>query len=167
MSRASAFLAMAFGVVLALAEIARNWGNWQWWPFWLVDFIAAALLLGGAALVLRKNSCGTTVLCGAWGFTTAMFYMSFWSHIEHYQRSCRWQSCAESANSYYWGNVGGNYHRVCPCTALRSHALRLTRPATPRTSCAGLATLACAGGVITHSSIQRSNYDRSCFYWSS
>ena len=87
MSRASAFLAMAFGVVLALAEIARNWGNWQWWPFWLVDFIAAALLLGGAALVLRKNSCGTTVLCGAWGFTTAMFYMSFWSHIEHYNEA--------------------------------------------------------------------------------
>ena len=76
-------MAIVFGAFLALAEIARNWGNWQWWPFWLVDFIAAALLLGGAALVLRKKSYGTTVLCGAWGFTTAMFYMSFWSHIEH------------------------------------------------------------------------------------
>jgi hypothetical protein len=83
MKRASAVLAIVFGAFLALAEIARNWGNWQWWPFWLVDFIAAALLLGGAALVIRKKSYGTTALCGAWGFTTAMFYMSFWSHIEH------------------------------------------------------------------------------------
>ena len=84
MSRAAAALAIVFGVFLALAEIARNLGNWQWWPFWLVDFIAAALLLGGAALVLRKKRGGIAFLCGAWGFTTAMFYMSFWSHIEHY-----------------------------------------------------------------------------------
>ncbi len=68
---------------LALAESARNWGNWQWWPFWLVDFIAAALLIAGAALVLRGGRGGNAVLCVAWGFTTAMFYSSSWSHIEH------------------------------------------------------------------------------------
>ena len=83
MDRAAALLALAFGVFLAVAETARNWGNWQWWPFWLVDFIAAALLIVGAALVLRGGRGGNTVLCGAWGFTTAMFYSSFWSHIEH------------------------------------------------------------------------------------
>ena len=43
MTRASAWLAVGFGGFLALAELARNRGNWQWWPFWLVDFIAAAL----------------------------------------------------------------------------------------------------------------------------
>ncbi len=83
MIRTAAVLALAFGVFLALAEAARNWGNWQWWPFWLVDFIAAALLIAGSALVLRGVSRGPQVLCGAWGFTTAMFYMSFWSHIQH------------------------------------------------------------------------------------
>ncbi len=87
MNRAAAILAIVFGVFLAVAEIARNLGNWQWWPFWLVDFIAAALLLGGAVLVLRKRPGGIAVLCGAWGFTTAMFYMSFWSHIEHYSEA--------------------------------------------------------------------------------
>ena len=83
MSRFAAILALVFGLFLAVAETARNWGNWQWWPFWLVDFIAAALLIAGAALVLRGGRGGSAVLCGAWGFTTAMFYSSFWSHIEH------------------------------------------------------------------------------------
>lgn len=83
MSKASAVLAVLFGVFLAVAETARNWGNWQWWPFWLVDFIAAAFLVTGGMLVLRRMRGGSQVLCGAWGFTSAMFYMSFWSHIEH------------------------------------------------------------------------------------
>jgi apolipoprotein N-acyltransferase len=87
MSKAAAILALLFGVFLALAETARNFGNWQWWPFWLVDFIASALLLVGAALVFQRKPGGATVLCGAWGFTTAMFYMSFWSHIEHYNET--------------------------------------------------------------------------------
>ena len=87
MNRASAVLALVFGVFLALAETARNWGDWQWWPFWLVDFIAAALLIAGSTLVLRGSANGSPVLCGAWGFTTAMFYMSFWSHIEHFNEA--------------------------------------------------------------------------------
>jgi hypothetical protein len=81
MNGASAVLALGFGVFLAVAETARNWGSWQWWPFWLVDFVAAALLILGGALVLRRARGGSQVLCGAWGFTSAMFYMSFWSHI--------------------------------------------------------------------------------------
>jgi hypothetical protein len=82
MLRAAAHLALAFGAFLALAELARNWGNWQWWPFWLVDFIAASLLVAGASRTLRERPGGGALLSGAWGFTTAMFYISFWSHIE-------------------------------------------------------------------------------------
>lgn len=87
MQRACSLLALVFGVFLALAETARNWGNWQWWPFWLVDFIAAALLVWGAALTLRSRPHGMAVLSGAWGFTSAMFYSSFWSHIEHFDEA--------------------------------------------------------------------------------
>lgn len=83
MLRSAAILALVFGGFLTVAEIARNWGNWQWWPFWLVDFIAAGLLIAGAWLALREKAGGRAFLCGAWGFTGAMFYMSFWSHIEH------------------------------------------------------------------------------------
>ena len=81
MIRTSAWLGLAFGAFLAVAELARNWGNWQWWPFWLVDFIAAGLLVAGAVATLRERPRGATLLAGAWGFTSAMFYMSFRSHV--------------------------------------------------------------------------------------
>lgn len=81
MQRFSARLALAFGLLLAVAEVARNWGDWQWWPFWLVDFVAAGLLVAGALATLRHHPRGPVWLAGAWGFTSAMFYMSFWSHV--------------------------------------------------------------------------------------
>lgn len=83
MLRATAILGLVFGVFLAFAETARNWGNWQWWPFWAVDFIAAALLVAAGVRTLRAQPGGSALLCGAWGFATAMFYGSFWSHVEH------------------------------------------------------------------------------------
>jgi hypothetical protein len=83
MLRTASILALAFGAFLTVAELARNWGSWQWWPFWLVDFIAAGLLMVGASRTLRARPGGHALLCGAWGFTSAMFYMSFWSHVEH------------------------------------------------------------------------------------
>lgn len=87
MQTAAIRLALAFGIFLAVAETARNWGDWQWWPFWLVDYIAALLLVAGARLASRGARVGPALLAGAWGFTTAMFYMSFWSHVEHFDRA--------------------------------------------------------------------------------
>lgn len=86
MNRWSWVPALAFGAFLAVAEFARNWGNWQWWPFWLVDFVAAALLVAGAVLAARGDPRATQVLAGAWGFTSAMFYMSFWSHVDQFNQ---------------------------------------------------------------------------------
>ncbi|MGH0032544.1 MAG: hypothetical protein ACQGVC_22360, partial [Myxococcota bacterium] len=84
MTTAAARLAVVFGLFLALAETARNWGNWQWWPFWLVDYIAAARLLAAAWRVRRSAPGARALLAGAWGFTTAMFYSSFWSHVRNF-----------------------------------------------------------------------------------
>ncbi len=80
--RLSARLAVASGVVLGIAEVVRNWGAWQWWPFWLVDFIAAGLLVSGGIAVLKRRPNSAPLLAGAWGFTVGMAYMSFWSHVE-------------------------------------------------------------------------------------
>ena len=79
----SAWLALAFGTFLAIAEVVRNGGIVQWWPFWVVDYIAVALLLWGAAAVLwRPSARGLPVLTAGWGFTCAMFYMSLFGHID-------------------------------------------------------------------------------------
>ena len=83
MTALSARIAIAFGVFLAIAEVARNWGDWQPWPWWVVDYIAVALLLyGGRAALPGRPQRNVAPLCGAWGFTCAMFYGSFFSHLE-------------------------------------------------------------------------------------
>lgn len=76
----SAWLAIAFGLFLAVAEIARNWGSWEYWPFWLIDYIAVALLLAGGIAVVRGDR-RARWLAAAWGFATAMFYGSFFGHL--------------------------------------------------------------------------------------
>ena len=43
MLRLSAIFAFITGAVLALGELRANWGDWQFWPLWLVDFAASAL----------------------------------------------------------------------------------------------------------------------------
>jgi hypothetical protein len=76
----AAWLAVAFGLFLSVAEIARNWGSWEYWPFWLIDYIAVALLLIGGIAALRGDTIGRW-LAAAWGFTACMFYGSFFSHL--------------------------------------------------------------------------------------
>ena len=79
MIKISAYMALAFAAWLAVTEIIRNWGDWQWAPFWIVDYMAAALLAFGGQRALRRGT--VRWLTGAWGFTSAMFYMSFFSHV--------------------------------------------------------------------------------------
>ena len=78
-----AWWAIVWAVLLAVGEIVRNWDDWQWWPFWLLDFVASALLLVGAWFALRPNQdkC-LSPLVGAFGFCTAGAYGSFFSHLE-------------------------------------------------------------------------------------
>jgi hypothetical protein len=73
--------ALPFALVLGVAEIARNWGDWGFWPFWLVDYIAVALLAWAWRAASMGQPRAGSRLAGAWGFTCAMFYMSFFSHL--------------------------------------------------------------------------------------
>jgi hypothetical protein len=80
MTKISAWLAIVFGLSLSVLEALRNWGNWQWWPFWVVDYVAAALLIIGGALALRGRA--DRWLTAGWGFACAMFWMSFFGHLD-------------------------------------------------------------------------------------
>ena len=83
MKQFSAWLALGFGTFLAVAEVIRNGGVIQWWPFWVVDYVAVALLQWGAFSVLwTPNDRGVGILTAGWGFTAAMFYMSLFGHID-------------------------------------------------------------------------------------
>lgn len=80
MIRRSAFLALFFGVFLGIAEIVRNWGGWQPWPFWVVDFIAAGALIWGGVRTLNQGS--SRLLSAAWGVTVGIFWMSYFTHVQ-------------------------------------------------------------------------------------
>ena len=84
----SAWLALGFATFLAVAEVLRNSGEIQWWPFWVVDYIAVALLQWGAISVLwTPNDRGVGILTAGWGFAAAMFYMSLFSHIDEMSKT--------------------------------------------------------------------------------
>jgi hypothetical protein len=80
--RASASVALIVGTLLASFETLVNWGQWQWWPFWLVDFVGAALLIGGGVLTLRNHVSGDRILCAGWAFNIGMAWMSMAGNIE-------------------------------------------------------------------------------------
>ena len=70
-------------LVLLLGEVVRNSGGSQWWPFWLVDVVAASLILAGGILTLRRGDLRSRlILSTGWGFLVAMNWMSFASHLE-------------------------------------------------------------------------------------
>ncbi len=80
----SAYMAIILGLVLAFLEAVRNWGNWQWWPYWVIDYIMAVLLISGGILVLLGKKASGRVLACAWGVSFGAGYMSFWSHVENF-----------------------------------------------------------------------------------
>ena len=75
-------LAIVFAVLLAVGEVVRNWGDWQWWPFWLVDYITAGLLFfGGRSALKARPERRVSPLVGAFGFSASLGYISFFGHL--------------------------------------------------------------------------------------
>lgn len=79
----SAYLALAFGLGLAGFETLVNWEQWQWWPYWLVDYAASALLIIGGLATLKQHSSGLRLLCCGWGFSLGMLWMSLAGNISN------------------------------------------------------------------------------------
>ncbi|MEM1263545.1 MAG: hypothetical protein AAGH76_14175 [Pseudomonadota bacterium] len=79
--RALAILSVITGVGLAIAETLLNWGDWQSAPFFIVDFVGAALLVAGGASVLQRYSVGVALMSGGWYFCAGMVWMSFFGNL--------------------------------------------------------------------------------------
>jgi len=77
----SAYMALLYGFGLAGFETLVNWGQWQWWPFWLVDYVAAGLLLLAGFATLKNLTSSSKLLCLGWGFTLGMMWMSLAGNI--------------------------------------------------------------------------------------
>ena len=79
---------IAFAVLLAVGEAVRNWGDWQWWPFWLVDYITAGLLFFGGRYALKESD-RTARESAGWCFWIQRFarlHQFFWAFVRHKRR---------------------------------------------------------------------------------
>lgn len=89
----SAYLGVIFAPVLAVAETVHNWGDWSNPAFWIIDYVACALVFLGAMDWFRQTKKGedaNTMRCvglliGGWGFACAMFWMAFFLYLQEYR----------------------------------------------------------------------------------
>lgn len=77
-------LAFVLSPILAIGKVTREWGGGGFLPFVVVDFIAIGLLLAGAWAAGRSSRGSGALLAAGWGFTSAMAYMSFFSHVQRF-----------------------------------------------------------------------------------
>lgn len=69
--------AIFFAPVIVAQVVARNWGSWEWWPFWVDDVAAAVLLtVGGYFALESETTTNSRLLTGAWFFTVATVWVS-------------------------------------------------------------------------------------------
>lgn len=78
MLRLSAWLAIAIGIAVMGAQLARNWGEWDSWPNWLPDIAAGVLLVFGGARALRSGT--DRLLIAGWAFAGGLFLSASASH---------------------------------------------------------------------------------------
>ena len=80
----SRYTALLFAVGLGIGEAVINWGNWQFAPMWIVDYICVVWLLAGfyqtrSQAVSRQN---IAVLASGWAFTAGVFYMALFISLD-------------------------------------------------------------------------------------
>ena len=78
MVRISAIL--AFVAALSLAAVKFLLAESLWWPFAIVEYLAAAMLLIGAVLAWRSEN--TTLLTAGWGFAAGITWSTLFHHLQ-------------------------------------------------------------------------------------
>lgn len=76
----SRYLALLFAAGLAIGEAVINWGNWQYAPLWIVDYIIVAWLILG--FVKTRHGDNLHILLAGWAFTAGVFYMALFVSLD-------------------------------------------------------------------------------------
>ena len=76
----SRYLALVFAIGLGIGEAVLNWGNWQYAPLWIVDYVIVAWLI----FAFFKTRSGGDVhhLLSGWAFTAGVFYMALFVSLD-------------------------------------------------------------------------------------
>ena len=73
-------VATLYSIILAIVEAILNWGNWQYSPLWIVDYLIVLILLS-AVFVFKKNIQRLMLLLG-WAFSSGVMYMALFINLE-------------------------------------------------------------------------------------
>jgi len=73
-------VATLYSIILAIVETMLNWGNWQYAPLWIVDYLIVIILLL-AVFVFKKNIQRLMLLLG-WTFSSGVMYMGLFLGLE-------------------------------------------------------------------------------------
>ena len=73
-------IASLFSIILAFVEGMLNWGDWQYAPLWIVDYIIVIILLS-AVFVFKENTQRLMLLLG-WAFSAGVMYMVLFINLE-------------------------------------------------------------------------------------
>ncbi len=79
MRKVNSIIAIVYSVILALVEVFLNWGDWQYAPLWIVDYMIVIILLLGV-FVFKKNQ--RKVLLMGWSFSSGVMYMVLFINLE-------------------------------------------------------------------------------------
>jgi len=78
--RYSRYTALIYAIGLGIGEAVINWGDWQWWPLWVVDYIIVFLLL--IAFWRTRQPGRSLELAAAWAFACGVFYMALFVSLD-------------------------------------------------------------------------------------
>ena len=73
-------VATLYSIILAIVEAILNWGDWQYAPLWIVDYLIVIILLS-AVFVFKKNIQRLMLLLG-WAFSSGVMYMVLFINLE-------------------------------------------------------------------------------------
>ena len=72
-------IATFYSIVLAVVETFLNWGDWQYAPLWIVDYLIVIILLLGVFVCKEFQQ---KVLLLGWSFSAGVMYIALFMYLE-------------------------------------------------------------------------------------
>ena len=73
-------IATSYAIILAIIEALLNWGNWQYAPLWIIDYLIVSILL--SAVFLFKENFQKQMLLLGWAISSGVMYMVLFINLE-------------------------------------------------------------------------------------
>ncbi|HJN54118.1 MAG TPA: hypothetical protein QGI27_03525 [Flavobacteriaceae bacterium] len=73
-------IAVLYSIILSVTEVALNWGDWQYAPLWIVDYLIVLILL--SAVFIFKDKIQKYLLLTGWSFSAGVMYMVLFINLE-------------------------------------------------------------------------------------